>query len=235
MTLSVVNVESYKCTVYPTAAAKFSTLVSHARAFDAIKDCAGPMLITLMYDRLAKPKYGAFKQASFGHLDRPALGDSSSVIVKQCWYTSPTTGARFPYDNHTQVTKLSSEINCLRWASALMGLVYDHIDSYSTTHGPVPFTVPRMHFVKSALAIAEGTHDAFLLEEVIDDAIDGGFVKYIGNGSAKPYDFLEGDAIHSSEFLSFSQHLQYLKTDGLAFVADFQGKSIQHVKEDADF
>jgi hypothetical protein len=177
-----------------------------------------------MYDCIAKPKYGAFKQASFGHLDCPALRNSSSIIVKQCWYTYPATRGHLTYDNHTQVTKLSSEINCLRWVSALMGLVYDHIDSYAKLHGPAPFAIPRMRFVKSALAIAEDTHNTFLLEEFIDDTVDGAFVKYIGNGSAKPYDFLEGDTIHRGEFLSFSQHLQYLKMDGLAFVSDFQGQ-----------
>ena len=182
-----------------------------------------------MYDRIAKPKYGAFKQASFGHLDRAALGDSSAVVIKQCWYTCPATGGRLTYDNHTQVTKLTGKINCLRWASALMGLVYDHINDYTRLHGPVPLTIPSMHFVKSALAIAEDTHDTFLLEEVIDDAMGGTFVKYIGNGSAQPYDFLQGDDIHRAEFLSFAQHLQYLKTDRLAFVSDFQGTVHQYV------
>ena len=216
--------------MYPTEAADFSSLISHARPFDAIKDCSGPTISTLMYDHSAKPKYGAFKQALFGHLDRAALGHTNAVVIKQCWYTCPATGSRFTYDNHTQVTKLTGEINCLRWASALMGLVYDHIDDYTRLHGPVSLTIPSMHFVKSALAIAEDTHDTFLLEEVINDdtSMDGAFkfVKYIGNGSAQPYGFHEEDAIHRANFLSFAQHLQYLKTDGLAFVSDFQGTLI---------
>ncbi|KAF8509770.1 hypothetical protein BU17DRAFT_24227, partial [Hysterangium stoloniferum] len=133
------------------------------------------------------------------------------------------TGARLTYDSHTQVMKLSSEINCLHWASALMGLVYDHINSYQKTNGPAPLAIPQMCFVGSVLAIAEDSHDAFLLKEVIDDTANGAFVKYIGNGFAKPYSFLEGDHVRRAEFLSFSQHLQYLKTDGLAFVSDFQG------------
>ena len=203
----------------------FLSLISHAHPFDAIKDCSGLTIMTLMYDHSAKPKYSAFKQALFGHLDCAALGprDSNSVVIKQCWYTCPATGSRFTYDNHTQVTKLTGEINCLRWALALMGLVYDHIDNYTKLHGPVPLTVPNMHFVKSVLAVAEDTHDTVLLEEVIDDAMDGAFVKYIGNGSAQPYNFLEEDAIDRAKFLSFAQHLQYMKTDGLAFVSDFQG------------
>jgi hypothetical protein len=109
-----------------------------------------------------------------------------------------------------------------------MGLVYDHIDNYTRLHGPAPLTIPSMHFVKSALAIAEDTHDTFLLEEAIDDTM-GAFIKYIGNGSAQPYNFLQGDAIHKAKFLSFAQHLQYQKTDRLAFVSDFQGMPVCQV------
>ena len=113
-------------------ASDFLSLISHAHSFDAIKDCSGPTILMLMYDCIAKPKYGAFKQASFGHLDHPVLGNSSSIIVKQCWYTCPATRGHLTYNNHTQVTKLSSKINCLCWALALMGLVYDHINSYAS-------------------------------------------------------------------------------------------------------
>ena len=224
MILFIVNVKSLKCTMYPTGDVDFLTLISHTHAFDTMKDCTGPIIVTLMYDCAARPKYGAFKQALFGRLDSPAFGDSTSVIIKQCWYRCPNTRGHLIYDNHTQVTKLSSKINCLRWASALMGLVYDFIDKYTATCGPVPVTIPKMCFVKSALAIAEDTRETFLLEEVIDNAIDGNFIKYIRNGSAKPYNVLEGDAIYTGEFLSFSQHLQYLKTDKLAFVGNYQGK-----------
>lgn len=63
-----------------------------------------------------------------------------------------------------------------------------------------------------------------MVEEVIDEAVDGAFVKYIGNGSVKPLDFLSGTAAYLAQFLSFSQHVRYVKTKGLAFIGDFQGK-----------
>jgi hypothetical protein len=62
------------------------------------------------------------------------------------------------------------------------------------------------------------------LEEVINEEVEGAFIKYIGNGSVKPYDFLKSEEQRRGEFLSFCQHVQYLKTKGLAFVGDFQGK-----------
>ena len=221
-----VNSIHIKCTVYPTADITFSDLVTHARTFNAIGDCSGSMAFTLMYNSRAKPKFGAFKQAIFGYVDRPALWNSTSVAIKQCFYKS-SSGTRVLYDKHFQLMKLTAELNCLRWASALMGLVYNFINEYEETNGLSPsesFPIPNMVFVKSALAISETDQEVFLLEEVIDEEVDGPFIKYIGNGSVKPYDFLEPKERHRGEFLSFCQHVQFLKTKGLAFVGDFQGK-----------
>jgi hypothetical protein len=222
-----VNSIHIKCAVYPTTYVTFSELVTHARAFNAIGDCDGSISLTLMYNLRAKPKYGAFKQAIFGYVDRQALWNTTSVAIKQCFYTSPSTSTRVLYDKHSQLTKLSMELNCLRWASALMGLVYNFINEYNATNGRKPsesFPIPDMIFVKSALAISGSDKEVFLLEEVINEEIEGPFIKYIGNGSVKPYDFLEGDEHRRGQFLSFCQHVQFLKTKGLAFVGDFQGK-----------
>jgi hypothetical protein len=42
------------------------------------------------------------------------------------------------------------------------------------------------------------THKTYMVEEVIDEVVDGMFVKYIRNGSVKPYDFFSGTTAHSS-------------------------------------
>jgi hypothetical protein len=105
-----------------------------------------------------------------------------------------------------------------------MVIVYDFINKYTKIHGEPSFTIPEMRFVKSALAVVDPTHETYLVEEVIDGAVDGAFMKYIGNGSVKPLDFLSSDAAYRAEFLSFSQHIQYIKTKGFAFIGDFQGK-----------
>ena len=82
----------------------------------------------------------------------------------------------------------------------------------------------RIHFIKNALAIIDTTYDTYMVE-VIDEAVHGAFVKYIGNGSVKPYEFLDGPTAYWAKFLAFSQHVQYLKTKGLAFIGDIQGMS----------
>jgi len=223
-----VNTISVQCTLYPTAPTTFSGLIGQARPFDAIKDCDGPTTLMLIYNPNAAPKYGGFKKALFGHLSRPVISDStsSSVCIKQCWYTSGASGTRLVYDNLTQITKLSAEINCLHWASALMGIVYNFINKHITMHGEPPFPIPKMRFVKNALAIADTTRDTYMLEELIDEAVQGAFVKYIGNGSVKPFEFTDDAAAYRAGFLVFCQHVQYLKTKGLAFIGDFQGESI---------
>jgi hypothetical protein len=209
--------------VYITSDVDFSTLIKNACCFHAINNCKNPTILTLLYNPGAQHKYGAFKRTCFGHLDQPVLGGANSVVIKQCFYNCVATGKILPYENHSQVTKLSLEINCLRWASALMGLVYDYIDRYTAEHGPAPFMVPRMHFVKNALAVVQDSCDTFLLEEVIDEGVEGSFIKYIGNGLAKPFDFLDDEEMHRAKFLCFCQHLQYVKTKRNAYVGDFQG------------
>jgi hypothetical protein len=61
-----------------------------------------------------------------------------------------------------------------------------------------------------------------MVEEVIDEETNGIFVKYIGNGSVKPFDFLNGPAAYRAKFLAFAQHVQHLKTMGLALSVTFR-------------
>lgn len=224
------------CMIYPTADTNFFNLIMHARTFDAIKDCNGPTRLSLIYNPQAAPKYGSFKKAIFGHLSHSVFSDSesTSVCIKQCWYICKASGNRLTHDNHSQITKLSSEINCLRWAAALMGIVYDFVKKYTEIHGEPSFSIPEMRFVKSALAVVDPTHETYMIEEVIDEAADGAFMKYIGNGSVQPLDFLSGTAAYRAEFLSFSQHVQYMKTKGLAFIGDFQGKQMNYFDSESD-
>jgi len=130
--------------VYPTSGVTFHSLIKRSRTFDATKESAAPKAVTLMFDPREKPIYGAFKQALFGRLNEAILSKSTSVVIKQCFYSTNVMGNRVVHDNHTQITKLTAEINCLRWASALMGLVYDFVTSFTEEHGPAPFSIPSM-------------------------------------------------------------------------------------------
>ncbi|KZT53343.1 kinase-like protein, partial [Calocera cornea HHB12733] len=62
----------------------------------------------------------------------------------------------------------------------------------------------------------------YLVEEMIEDVAKGGFVKYLHNSSAIPR-MLSGEEGRISAFLSFSQHVQFVRTGGLAYISDYQG------------
>jgi Alpha-kinase family len=193
--------------------------------FHAVDDCQGPITGSLIFNPNAPSNFGSFKKATMGHTNCRVVGSSVSVCIKQCWYRAHPGGPRLAYDSATQVMKLSAELNCLRWASALMNLVYDFMNKYIKSHRPPTFKIPQMRFVHTALAILDNeTHDTYMIEEAINDAMDGEFVKYIGNSSAKPLTFLDRDMANRAAFLSFSQHVQYAKTQQLAFIRDFQGQ-----------
>jgi hypothetical protein len=66
-------------------------------------------------------------------------------------------------------------------------------------------------------------HDTYMVEEVIDEALDGKFVKYIGNSSAVPQVFMAKELNDRAEFLAFAQHVQYCQMGDMAFIGDFQG------------
>jgi len=101
-----------------------------------------------------------------------------------------------------------------------MGDVYRFIDAKCKVLGCPPFPIPHVEFVPVALAVANDTNDVYLIE----DPIEGEFVKYINNGSAQPCSFpYDPSSEHIAEFLTFAQHVQFWRTGENAFVSDFQG------------
>ncbi|KAJ7715442.1 alpha-kinase family-domain-containing protein, partial [Mycena maculata] len=92
--------------------------------------------------------------------------------------------------------------------------------------------IPRMRFVQVAFAtdgkqvkdpeinMPKPPRSAFLVEE----CIDGRFRKYINNRQPVPSTNLKNsDDITCASFLAFTQHWQFKRTHGLAFVSDYQG------------
>ncbi|KZT47795.1 kinase-like protein [Calocera cornea HHB12733] len=130
--------------------------------------------------------------------------------------------------------KLAGEITCLVWATALMALVYSCIREAKKLAQPddiVNTTVfPQVRFVQSGLfrvKLPNPPKDKtrstrHLLVYLVEERITGQFVKYIHNGSAVPRVQVgnEGDI---ASFLSFCQHLQYVKTSKQVYISDFQG------------
>lgn len=150
------------------------------------------------------------------------------IAVKQAYYRNPDTNSIHLRSVNSQIRHLILDILCIQWASALLSIVYQFIDSELEKRGnPCPLDIPPFRFVRVALAISSsesGQHqDAYLLEELIEDSTDGPWRKYINNNSAAPILHDNEDDQLRGAFLAFCQHVQYWKTSKAAFVTDFQG------------
>ncbi|KAG0704536.1 hypothetical protein DFH29DRAFT_765539, partial [Suillus ampliporus] len=197
---------------------------------------------------------GGFKTAHKGRLtlmlpQSSGLGSETlqNVVVKRpfhrvCPPGVPATSMDFRIGRFTlidEMPKLFREANILYWAKALLGLVYDFIDrAVASAHESPPFNIPRVRFVEAGLALSffpgggkpssktGTTRAAFLLEEVIDCGDeDRDFTKFIHNMDPNPLLNPEDYGYDFSLFLAFTQHVQYVKTGGLAFISDYQGNT----------
>ncbi|KAI6006423.1 hypothetical protein EDC04DRAFT_2583001 [Pisolithus marmoratus] len=127
-----------------------------------------------------------------------------------------------------EVEKLFCKANVLYWAKSLMQMTYQFIDHAVNTYTiPPPFNIPRLWFVEAGLATSSSSTrmtSAYLLEEKI--ICDGVFTEFIHNVDCSPLLDPGEDGYNIAEFLCFMQHVQYIKTKGLAYIADYQGISL---------
>ena len=190
--------------------------------------------VTLYHPSDPAAAHGNFKIASVGYTSVSVFDSvSTQVCVKQGFYIGPNSSSRKIYDGPRQAEMLTMELNCIGWASGLMTCVYDFMKESEADVGLPPFNVPHMQYVQCGLAISKPKgqacpgHSAYLIEEYIETNKTGGkgwFIKYLNNSSARPRQFEDPRQTLRAKFLSFAQHVQFWKTDGLAFVSDFQGK-----------
>ena len=230
-----------QCIMHTPIELTFAGLVNELQDLGA-QDTVNPLYgcqaaaVELVYSPSAGAKVGAFKKAQFGIIHEFNKPTPTRICIKKCIHRSSSAvgpsvsslQAIMVYDRCKQAELLTMEMNCSRWAKALMGMVYDFVRVGIALDGPPPQPIPTMSFVTASLAIGtKEPHDTFLLEDVIDIRKDGKFVKYISNNSAKPIVFEnDKDRTQIAEFLAFCQHVQYRNTRKMAFVSDFQGTLI---------
>lgn len=201
-------------------------------------DRDAPIVVNLQWTRKGgESSSGAFKLTKPGVLSTDIFGTGGKrrVAVKQNFTTHSDSANHKPIllNMNDQVTKVWTEVNMVKWAIALMKLVEGFMDAKNKVSGKVPpFDVPLMGYVDMALAVAaekpsdkKARRFVCLLEPWLDEETEGPFRKYMGNGSAIPCEMTTPKDVHRSLYLSFCQHVQYMKTKGLLFLADFQGVS----------
>ena len=133
-----------------------------------------------------------------------------------------------------ELDKLYREANVLYWAKSLFQLTYDFIDrAVGKATTPPPFNIPQLCFVDAGLLLAiksssvkapsaVNVQTPYPAEELI--TCDEPFVKYIHNGDPTPMPEPYEPGYDIAQFLAFTQHVQYVKTGGLAYISDYQGK-----------
>jgi hypothetical protein len=212
-----------ECVIYPTQFPSISELIANPKAPVLLTDKTFNATLTFTSEN---PVAGACKIAYFGQTDRPVFDNSTSlnVCIKQA-FTVDSAAKRLVYDGPKQGEQLSIEINCSRWASALMHLVYQFTEREDRIRGTKPpFEVPEMRYVNVVLAVANNhKRDVYLLEEVIDGS-EGEFRKYINNTEAAVLPQSNPDRQYVGIFLSFTQHVQMIETKQHVFVSDQQGQ-----------
>ncbi|KAJ7853399.1 hypothetical protein B0H13DRAFT_1904126 [Mycena leptocephala] len=194
-----------------------------------------PMDVILHLDLTHKAqKRGGFKMTAFGRSSKPMFATGSTEICgKRSYYEQKNveTGTTecIPYPSPRQAQDLMVELKCNVWSASLLEDVYAGIDRFnalSTTNPPVE--ILRMRFVRVAFA-TEGKsseRSVFLVEEQIEESREGQFRKYINNRAPIPTTFVSGSENGTrASFLAFTQHWQFKRTHGLAFVSDYQGQS----------
>ncbi|KZO91277.1 hypothetical protein CALVIDRAFT_568317, partial [Calocera viscosa TUFC12733] len=139
---------------------------------------------------------------------------------------------------HHPITKenqfLETEGSVLYWASSIHNLSNQFVRNYLDEHpnsAASKLQIPETRMVLGGLYLnGPDSKDGragmiILIEELIaaPEAAKGPhFLKFINNGLPVPK-FSQGQAGLVSRFLAFSQHVQYVKMDKLAFVSDYQG------------
>ncbi|PPQ67554.1 hypothetical protein CVT26_006855 [Gymnopilus dilepis] len=164
----------------------------------------------------------------------------TAVALKRPYDDSYGTFKIHRFNFADEYRKVLIEGTLLGWASSLLHFAYDFIDDFMSrrppSKDPFPIQVPRLRFVKAAIARSvRGTGPenspnkapkdpssqsqtpghAYLLEELLP--ANTPFIKYIQNADAVPLQTPDEDGYDTGIFLCFIQHLQYNLTHGQAF------------------
>ncbi|KAG1740962.1 hypothetical protein EDB19DRAFT_1974957 [Suillus lakei] len=195
---------------------------------------------------------GGFKTAHPGWLTLTPLVESGlgsipgqNVAVKRPFHKVFPSASSFMYkighfSSADEIAKLFKEANVLYWSRSLLQLTYAFIDRcIASSDEPPPFSIPRVRFVDAGLAFSYSQRDSkptrmgskpgstcagYLVEELIEGGSDT-FLKFIHNMDSNP--LLDEDDYRNkvASFFAFTQHVQYVKTGGLAFISDYQGST----------
>ncbi|KAF7368080.1 hypothetical protein MSAN_00874100 [Mycena sanguinolenta] len=211
--------------IYILPTATWTEAIKNPHIFSELKNII-PCHNVIYYNTKSQRTSGGFKTAIPGKLGTQIFdAEKRDVCLKQA-FSLAENGQKVIHAPISQLSFLGGELNILGWATTMMDIVYRYIKIQEPDVGTPPFHVPLMRFVRGGLAICQNeTRETYLVEEWID----GEFVKYIHNRSGQPRHFQNEEYDLRARFLSFCQHVQFYKTDKAAYVSDFQGQSYSFI------
>ncbi|KAG1763284.1 hypothetical protein EDD22DRAFT_777197 [Suillus occidentalis] len=143
------------------------------------------------------------------------------------------------YLSANELKHVLKEGKVMCWAKSLLNYTYDYIDHHiSMSPTPPPFEIPCVCFVDASVALGFSQHNTYpkpgdtkvgsvsvvyLLKEHILFDDNEVFAKFIHNMDCVPSLDEDEYGYDLAVFLVFMQHLQYVQTEGLAFISDYQG------------
>jgi hypothetical protein len=155
------------------------------------------------------------------------------VCAKQSFKKTSSNQLLKVYPFQEQERRLKMELAVLVFGRALLEFVYKWI-SKRTPGNKVTIPIPQFKFVEAGYGI-EGEEvancQAFLIEEWIDasETAQGKFRKYVNNNLPRPVENLDEGDNYRTQFLCFTQHVQYVEFKKLAFISNYQGMRCSHV------
>ncbi|KZT50987.1 hypothetical protein CALCODRAFT_423573, partial [Calocera cornea HHB12733] len=193
---------------------------------------------------------GTFKTAHPAQItlgERPGLWDNltdqpievsrrTPVAAKRYFIRTQRGGSRVRASVQVETRFLEQEANLLYWATSLHELCKAFVKKYQQSHpgsAAAQLDIPETRMVRGGLFQYGPNSDdkhkglVILIEELVTTQEARGqkgshFVKFISNASPIPRETV-GPPGRVGRFLSFCQHIQYVKTGGHAFISDYQG------------
>ncbi|KXN89305.1 hypothetical protein AN958_05809 [Leucoagaricus sp. SymC.cos] len=194
------------------------------------------MLLPVSQDKSAR-------MLALKHVFKPARKKPAIVTLPGSTHTPTTPSPPTPiplkdlkfWPKHDELMHICAEATTLGWATSLVLTAYDFIENMIKQKGvQPPWPIPQLRMVKgymckalspvtSAPGVTATTYrGAYLLEEFIQgDELP--FLKYISNSRAVPLLPPTHKRYKIAEFLCFMQHVQWVETNGIVFMSDFQG------------
>ncbi|KAG9090704.1 hypothetical protein FRC06_000917 [Ceratobasidium sp. 370] len=158
---------------------------------------------------------GTFKRCHKGKLviqPIPPTGlgspDLAIIAIKQPFIIPPGKDTPTQLPPGDEIQFIVQEATVWRWATTLLSMVYNFIEKHPKAPEQDPPSTPQIQFVKIGVAKSVSTSSSshagpeggFLVEAYI--RVENGFVRYMGNNSARPLSFHQESYAFKERFIA---------------------------------